>query len=171
MIIRRGYVVMAEHPYPDEWRWRGRWQLHGPVVDGCSRLEMTGLAVFATLEEAKRSQPSIRGTNGKVMSIELQIAEDRQEAESFRGKGVVIVVCSLPDRLSPADPPEYAFYGPLSSTDERKGIHSSGELPWLAQVGWDTRFRDWDAAEAIRAEYQRQSTTMHSLALLELTEA
>ncbi len=168
MIVRTGFVVMGEYLDPAYWTWPGRWQLHGRAVDGCSRIEMTDLAVFSTREEALEALPSIRGSNRRVMSINLQIAEFTEEAESFRGKGVVIVVCSLPARLSSTELPEYAFYGPLSSVDERKGIHSSGELPLLAQVGWDRRFQDWDAAESIRGEYQRQSTTFHSLGLLEL---
>lgn len=168
MIVRRGFVVHAEHPFPDSWPAIGRWHLHGPEVDGCTRIDLTDLAVFPSVQTARQSPLFKQGRDACVMSIDLRLAQTAEEGLALRGSPLILVVQSVPTDSLQMDTTLYGFYGPKSLVDERMGSHSCGDLPLLADIGWDKRFRNWDAAEYILGEYQRQSGNTYLLGTLDL---
>lgn len=171
MIVRRGFVVHAEHPFPDSWPAIGRWHLHGPEVDGYTRIDLTDLAVFQSAQTARQSPVFERGRDACVMSIDLRLAQTAEEREALRGSLLILVVQVVPEKNLHMDATLYGFYGPKSSVDERAGSHACGDLPLLADIGWDKRFRNWDDAEYILGEYQRQSGNTYLLGTLDLVRA
>ncbi len=109
-----------------------------------------------------------QGRDACVMLIDLRLAQTAEEREALRESLLILVVQVVPEEGWHVDTTLYGFYGPKSSVDERIGSHSCGDLPLLADIGWDKRFRNWDAAEYILGEYQRQSGNTYLLGTLDL---